>query len=219
MNRTKRTTWLAGVILCGGLAAVAARGDGPNSRDNALEHTEADVKHVPIVFTGGYDTDPRDHGRPVVLIAAALKVPEEVFRETFTHVTPARGRAPTGEQVRRNKEALLRGLSKYGVTNERLDAVSDYYRYNAARGETWRHAPAAAYATVMDGVVTAVTVTNPGAGYSSEPKAIVGGAEGVRLKVTLSYGTDFEKNGSVKGIAIVPAPAKPAGSTSRPGTP
>ena len=28
---------------------------------------------VPLVFSGGHETDPRDHGRPVVLVAGALK--------------------------------------------------------------------------------------------------------------------------------------------------
>ena len=210
----KRMNWLAAVALVCGMSA-AAWGDNPKpetKKSDAVEGTK-----VPVIFTGGYDTDPRDHGRPVVLIAAALKVPDEVFRETFTHVTPARGREPDPEQVRRNKQALMKGLAKYGVTNERLDAVSNYYRYNGSKGETWRHTPAEAFATVKDGKVTLVTVTNPGAGYSSEPKATVTGAEGVELKVTLSYGTEFEKNGSVKEITIAPVAVK--GAATRPTSP
>src|SRR5205085_868897 len=124
---------------------------------------------LPLTFSGGYETDRRDGGRPVVLIAAALKVPDEVFRETFTHVTPARGREPEEAQVRLNKQALMRGLGPYGVTDERLNEVSNYYRYNGSKGQMWRNAPAAGYATVRDGVVTGVVVTDGGAGYSSEP--------------------------------------------------
>ena len=30
---------------------------------------------VAVTFSGGHDTDPKDHGRPVVLVAAALGVP------------------------------------------------------------------------------------------------------------------------------------------------
>lgn len=33
------------------------------------------ITRVPVVFSGGHETDPRDHGRPVVLIAGALGIP------------------------------------------------------------------------------------------------------------------------------------------------
>src|SRR6476620_10797851 len=99
---------------------------------------EAPTTRVPIVFSGGHETDPRDRGRPVILIASALGVPPEVFREAFSHVHPAPpGRGPTPEEARRNKDALLGALSKYGVTNERLDEVSNYYRYRRDHGELW----------------------------------------------------------------------------------
>ncbi len=48
-------------------------------------------RKVPVTFSGGHGTDPRDYGRPVVLIAAALKVKPEVFRKAFSGVRPARG--------------------------------------------------------------------------------------------------------------------------------
>ena len=48
-----------------------------------------DATRVPVVFSGGRETEGVDHGRPVVLIAAALGVKPEVFREAFTHVHPA----------------------------------------------------------------------------------------------------------------------------------
>src|SRR5436190_8396245 len=97
-----------------------------------LLHAE-DVIKVPVTFSGGHDTDPQDRGRPVVLVAAALGVKPEVFREAFRGVTPARGGKPTPEQARSNKEALLKVLKPYGITNERLDEVSDYYRYRPER--------------------------------------------------------------------------------------
>ena len=51
---------------------------------------------VPLAFAGGHDTDRRDGGRPVALVAAALGVPDQVFRDAFTHVTPAGpGREPS----------------------------------------------------------------------------------------------------------------------------
>ena len=103
---------------------------------------------LPVTFSGGHETDPKDHGRPVVLVAAALGVKPDVFRKAFSGVTPARGRGPTGEEARRNKEALLKVLAPYKVTNERLDEVSDYYRYRPQKGELWPTTSAKAYAVV-----------------------------------------------------------------------
>ena len=72
---------------------------------NAAAETRAEV-----AFSGGHETDPRDMGRPVILVAAGLGVPPEVFRETFTHVTPAAaGREPEQEQVQKNKQAADAG--------------------------------------------------------------------------------------------------------------
>src|SRR5438046_5515780 len=93
----------------------------------------------PVTITGGHDLGPQDHGRPCALIAAALGVKTEVFREAFGGVTPARGRGPSGEEARRNKEALMRVLQPHGVTNERLDEVSNYYRFRPQNGELWKH--------------------------------------------------------------------------------
>jgi hypothetical protein len=174
----------------------------------------ADGTRLPITITGGHDTDPRDHGRPVALVAAALKVPDAVFRETFTHVRPAGpGRnGPTPDEARANKQALMDGLAKYGVTNDRLDEVSNFYRYAAFNGDKlWRNTPAEAYATVRDGVVTGVTITKGGAGYTTPPTLSIAGMEGAKLQATLEFGTDCAKNGSIKEITVVPAEAtKPA---------
>jgi hypothetical protein len=146
----------------------------------------------------------RDHRRPDVLIAAAMGVPTEVFREAFSHVTPAAGgREPDPEQVRRNKTALLQALRPYGLTNERIDEVSNYYRYNRGRGEQlWRAVSAAAYATVRDGHVESFTITNPGAGYSSEPHVSVAGMPDVKVAVKLAFGKDLAKNGSVESLSV-----------------
>ena len=59
-----------------------------------------------VVFRGGYETDPRDKGRPVVLIASALGVKPEVFRDAFSKVKPARNGQPTPEHARANKQVL-----------------------------------------------------------------------------------------------------------------
>ena len=67
-----------------------------------------------VVISGGFNTDPQDHGRPVVLIAAALGVPTEVFREAFRGVTPAGlDSGPTSEKAQQNKAALLKVLAPY----------------------------------------------------------------------------------------------------------
>ena len=122
------------------------------------------MTRVPVVFSGGHETDPRDRGRPVVLIAAALGVPSDVFREAFRHVRPApAGTAPDPRQVRENKAALLDALGPYGITNKRLDTVSDYYRYVRRRGKLWPTKPASAYALVREGKIVSFVVTNGGA--------------------------------------------------------
>ncbi len=155
---------------------------------------------VPITFSGGHDTDRKDGGRPVGLIAAALGVKTEVFREAFSGVTPAKNGRPSDEDARRNKAALMKVLQPHGITNDRLDEVSDYYRYQPQRGELWTNKAAKAHAVVVDGRVKEIVVTEPGAGYSTPPKATVKGVDGVELEVTLSFGKDLKTNGSVSGI-------------------
>jgi hypothetical protein len=161
------------------------------------------VSRVPVVFSGGHDTDPVDRGRPVVLIASALGVPPEVFRGAFRHVHPAPpGQQPDPQQVRENKAVLLAALAPYGVTNDELDTVSNYYRYVRSQGELWPTAPAIAYALVKGGVITGYVVTSGGSGYSSPPLVIVSGVSGAPAKVQLSFGKTLEKNGSVSAISV-----------------
>jgi hypothetical protein len=157
---------------------------------------------APITFAGGHETDPRDHGRPVVLVAAGLGVPADVFRKAFRGVTPARGRGPTREEAERNKRALLSVLGPLGVTNDRLDEVSDYYRYRPESSKLWKNKPARAHAIVTDGRVTQIVVTEPGSGYSSAPTAVIEGHDEVPLEVKLLFDTNLKKNGSIKSIEI-----------------
>jgi hypothetical protein len=165
--------------------------------------TSDHVVQVQVTFSGGYDTDPRDRGRPVVLVAAGIGVPADVFREAFSRVKPApAGTQPDPAQVQLNKQALLSALGPYGVTNERLDLVSNYYRYVRSEGQLWRHTPAAAYATVVNGVVTGFVVTSAGAGYSSPPTVSVRGYPNVSGIVTLSFTTHSDTNGSIKSITL-----------------
>ena len=65
MGMMKCYAWLIPVGLIGG--AVLADDASPVP-------TTPDVRQVPVVFTGGYETDPRDRGRPVILVASALGV-------------------------------------------------------------------------------------------------------------------------------------------------
>jgi len=165
----------------------------------------ASVTHVPVVFSGGHETVGEDRGRPVILIAGALGVPPEVFRAAFRQVRPApAGTAPDPEQVQRNKAALLAALSPYGVTNERLDEVSNYYRYQRSRGELWPTQPAAAYVVVSGGRVTGFVVTSGGSGYSSPPTVVVPGLKDSAVSASLAFSTEFEHNGAVADISIQP---------------
>ena len=124
----------------------------------AVAATTQATDHVPLVFTGGYDTDPRDRGRPVVLVANGLGVTPEVFRDAFSGVHPAgpNSGGPTPDEARANKRVLLDKLAKYGVTNDRLDEVSNYYRYRRSDGELWKHRAATGYAIIENGKITSV---------------------------------------------------------------
>jgi hypothetical protein len=173
---------------------------------DAMVHA-AEIK-IPVTLSGGHETDPKDHGRPVVLIAAALNVKPEVFRKAFSGVTPARGRGPTGEEARRNKEALMKVLGPYKVTNDRLDEVSNYYRYRPQAGELWPTKPAKAYAVVQDGKIKKIVITEPGSGYSSPPKVTVKGFEKARLEARVKFTTELKKNGGIESIEL--AKEKPA---------
>jgi hypothetical protein len=177
----------------------------------SLAHAQLDkdVTRVPVVFSGGHDTDPRDGGRPVVLIAAALGVKPEVFREAFSRVRPAGpGRGPTGEEARKNKEVLMNALGKYGITNERLDAVSNYYRYEPGRGNLWKNKPATANALIKSGAIIGYEIINGGSGYSSLPTVSVPNHPKAGAKVELTLGKNFESNGAISAITIPQQKAK-----------
>lgn len=163
------------------------------------------VKRVPATISGGFETNPVDHGRPVILIANALGVAPEVFRETFTHVHPAGpgSGGPTREEAQKNKKALMDGLGKYGVTNDRLDTVSNYYRYPPGPGGRWKTKDASVNALVKDGKVTGFEVVDHGSGYTSEPTVTVPGVTApASYKVKLAYTKEFETNGSISAITI-----------------
>lgn len=181
------------VVLSLSLASCRSGASGPSTA----------AEEVPVTLTGGHDTDARDHGRPVVLVAAALGVPTEVFRTAFSGVTPAgAGQQPGAEQVGSNKAALLSVLAPYGVTNARLDEVSNHYRYNATAGELWPTRTATATATVVGGRVTAIRITDGGAGYSSAPSVTIPGVGGPAAVAHVSFGTEVASNGSIASISL-----------------
>ncbi len=160
-------------------------------------------RRVPVEFVGGHYTEPIDRGRPVQLIGAALGVSAEVFREAFSGVTPARGRGPTGAEARANKQALMRVLGPYGITNNRLDEVSNYYRYRPQAGEMWPTRDAKAVALVVDGRIVGFEITDGGAGYNSRPQIRVEGFGEVPATVTVEYGTNLSTNGRVTAIELL----------------
>ncbi|NQV22961.1 MAG: hypothetical protein HQ518_01230 [Rhodopirellula sp.] len=186
----------------------ARQAEGHSSRAEAGPRGEGiqSVGHEPVgtvVFTGGYETDPQDHGRPVALIAAALGVKTEVFRQAFSNVKPAQGRGPSEAEAQANKKVLLDALSKHGVTNERLDEVSNYYRYQPQSGELWRHTPATATATISNGQVVALKITNPGSGYMTPPTVIVAGHPTAKVEAVIEFSQDLKTNGRVTSLTLV----------------
>ena len=91
------------------------------------------------------------------------------------------------------------------MTNERLDEVSDYYRFRPDRGELWPTTAAKAHAIVEGGKIKQIVVTNPGSGYSSPPDVKVEGFEGMEFKLTLGFGKDLKKNGTIGSVEVLPA--------------
>ena len=182
------------------MAAMSVLAGAPSYGQSA----ESAATRVPLVFSEGHETDPRDHGRPVSLVAGALGVSDDVFREAFSHVRPAKpgSGGPTREQARENKAALMKALGKYGVGNDRLDEVSNYYRYVRSRGEMWPTKEAAGYAEVVGGKVTGFVITRGGSGYSSPPVVTVKDMPEVKAEAKLAFGKDFESNGSVSAVRL-----------------
>jgi hypothetical protein len=168
----------------------------------AVEHAQAEEMKVPVTFSGGHEIGKSDYGRPCTLMAAALGVKPDEFRKAFSGVTPARGRGPTGDEARRNKQALMKVLSPLGVTNERMDEVANYYRFRPQNGELWPTKPAKADAIVNDGMITKIIVTDPGSGYCSPPKVSVKGFDNIHLEAKIKYDKDLKKNGGIESVEI-----------------
>lgn len=118
-----RRAVLLALVLLVGMALVAAP-----AQARKKPRPSASPARIASTVQGCFNLS-TDMGRPVCEIASALGVPAEVFREAFTHVTPAaKGSEPTEVQREANHQALLSRLAPYGVTPQLLDAVSDKYR-------------------------------------------------------------------------------------------
>ena len=201
-NFPRRWLRAVGALVVALVARHASLAGPPASPDGTTR--------VPVVFSEGHATEEADHGRPVALIAAALGVTPEVFRAAFRGVHPAGpgSGGPTDAEARQNKAVLMDALGRYGVTDERLNAVSNFYRYPPGRGGLWKHAPATANALVKDGAVVGYELTSGGAGYTTPPVASVPGIPGAAPKVEITFGKDLERNGAVSAILIPPANGK-----------
>lgn len=185
-----------------------------NSRDHAIltlpnlglamaANTSKAQEKAELEFSGGHEIDKKDFGRPIPLIAAALGVKPEEFRKAFSGVTPAKGRVPTRDEASNNKAALMKVLATLGVKNDRLDEVSNYYRFRPQNGELWQNSPAKGYALIEAGKVRSVVITEAGSGYSTPPIVSVKGKSAAQLKATLHFDKDLKKNGGVEKIEVV----------------
>jgi hypothetical protein len=186
------------------LAITAVTGSIAQAQTTALP---TGVTRVPVTFSGGHDTDPRDRGRPVILIGSALGVTAEVFRDAFSNVHPAGpgSGGPSHAEAQANKKVLMDALGKYGITNDRLDEVSNFYRYPPGSRNLWKNTPAVANALVKNGVVTGFEIVSGGAGYTTPPTVTVPGISGITAKAEVSFSKKFETNGSVSSINLEPA--------------
>jgi hypothetical protein len=168
----------------------------------AATHAASPRRTVQVTLSGGFEIRSNDYGRPVPLYASMLGVSPDVFRQAFSGVHPDRGHAPTQAQQQANKDALLRVLGPYGVTNDAMDRVADYYRFDSSRGETWPRRAARAEATITGGKVTAIRVIDPGVGYTYPARVAVPGFPKVRATVELVFTRDFRTNGHVGRISL-----------------
>lgn len=179
------------MIICCGLSVHAT-----------MKSARAEESKVPVTFSGGHELGKNDYGRPINLMAAGLGVKPDEFRQAFSGVTPARGRGPTGDEARRNKQALMKVLAPLGVTNDRMDEVANYYRFRPQNGELWPINPAEAYALVDGGKIKEIVVTKPGSGYNTPPKATIEGFKTVRLEAKVTYDKDLKQNGGIESVNI-----------------
>jgi hypothetical protein len=163
---------------------------------------QAAPRTVRVSLSGGFEVRSNDYGRPVPLYASMLGVTPDVFRQAFSGVNPDAEHDPSGEEQRANKEALLEVLAPYGVTNEELDRVANYYRFDSTKGETWPQRPARARARVVRGKVVSIRVIDPGVGYTYRPDVSVPGFPKLRVSAKLAFTDEFDTNGHIRRIRV-----------------
>ncbi len=94
----------------------------------------------------------------------------------------------------------MKSLGTQGVSNDRLDEVSDYYRFQPQSGKIWTHKPAKAHALIVDGKIERIVVTDPGHGYCSAPKIVVLAMRKRSLKSSSSSRRISKRMGAIKEI-------------------
>ncbi|GAB1644691.1 hypothetical protein KRMM14A1259_51140 [Krasilnikovia sp. MM14-A1259] len=156
-----------------------------------------------VTLSGGFELRSHDYGRPVPLYASMLGVEPDTFRQAFSGVHPDPSHDPSGAEQETNKAALLEVLAQHDVTNERLDEVANYYRFNDSKNETWPRRTAKVYAIVKDGKVTGFRLDDVGVGYTYPPTVSVSGHPEVRATVRLAFTKDFATNGHVESVDLV----------------
>lgn len=88
------------------------------------------ISLVPVSASQAKPASPPIHKRPTHLVAADLGVPEQVFIDCFSGVSPEASHDPSVAQQHANKAILLPCLQAENpsITNEKLDSVMDKYR-------------------------------------------------------------------------------------------
>ncbi len=179
---------LLGLLTALAVAAVATAGPA--------------TKTVAVTFTGGFVIQSDDYGRPVPLYASMLGVTPAIFRQAFSGVHPSSTHTPTAAEEQANKAQLLSVLGPYGVTNDEMDNVADYYRFDSLNGQTWPHRVATAVATIKGGKVISIRLTDGGSGYPYPPTVSIPGFPTVQATANLVFTTTFATNGHVGSITL-----------------
>ena len=96
----------------------------------------------------------------------------------------------------------MNALGKFGVTDDRLNAVSNFYRYPPGSRALWKNKPATANALLKNGTIVGYEITSGGYGYTRPPTVSAPGSDGAMAKVEISYGKYLETNGAVSAITI-----------------
>lgn len=192
-NRGARS--VASWLLFGGVGLLVLTGC-----TSPVQHRDARVVTASLV--GGFDIRAGDYGRPVPLYAGMLGVTPDNFRRAFSGVHPDTAHDPSTAEQQVNKVALMSVLSQYRVTNDQLDRVANYYRFDSTAGQTWPHRAARVEATIVDGKVTKIRILDAGVGYTYPPQLVIPGFTSVRAAATIVFTNSFDTNGHIGAITL-----------------